>query len=251
MSEGKNGTSLSAHQRLGGVYSNERLLIALAEQIKLPFMQIARRAELGQNDGDQLQTLSDIELNADTALRLIDSYLLGVYLGQTGKAGMQLEPVSVASVLDETAHSLSKLAAQYNCQLELHLSGRYGPVMADRAALTAALASLGAVFIEAQDGAQPDAPTTLKLAAHKSKNGIVAGMFADIEGLSSDMYRRAHALYGRARQPFSIASSSTGAGVFVADSILSHMSTPLHVARHQKLNGLAVTLTLSQQLALI
>jgi len=42
------------------------------------------------------------------------------------------------------------MAKQYQCKLELHLSGRYEPVMANKAGLEAALTSLGYVFIEAQ-----------------------------------------------------------------------------------------------------
>jgi APA family basic amino acid/polyamine antiporter len=42
-----------------------------------------------------------------------------------------------------------------------------------------------------------------------------------------------------------------GAGIFVADSFLASMSAKLRVAHHQKLTGLAATLTASQQLVLV
>jgi len=231
----------------GGV--NERLLQAVAEQMKLPLLQIARRAELAHLSGDH-SLIEGIELTADSALRLLDNYLLSTKLARVD-GSLQLEPVSIAAVMNDTAHQLSRLADQYECELELHLSGRYAPVMAHRAGLEAALASLGYVFIEAQSTRPRKRRPTIKLAAHRSKNGIVAGMFADIEGLSMDMYRRGRGLYGHAKQPLTQLVSTSGAGVFVADSLLQSMATRLRLAHHQKLSGLAATFTPSNQLSLV
>lgn len=229
---------------------DEKLLQVLAEQMKLPLLQIARRAELARLNGDTETSLDTIELTADGALQLIDSYLLSLKLAQA-QASLQLEPVSISAVLNQTAHQLDKLAKQYDCELELHLAGRYEPIMAHRAGLEAALTSLGYVFIEAQSNAPHTNRPVLKLAAHRSKTGIVAGLFADLDGLSADMYRRARSLYGHARQPLNQLSSSSGAGIFVADSLLSSMSARLRIAHHQKLTGLAATFSSSNQLHLV
>ena len=219
--------------------------------MKLPLLQIARRVELARLTTAEPDNLLDsIELTADGALQLIDSYLLSTKLAKA-HASLQLEPVSVSAVLNETAHQLERLAKQNDCEVELHLAGRYEPVMAHRAGLEAALTSLGYVFIEAQSSLPHTARPVLKLAAHRSKTGIVAGMFADLEGLSADMYRRAHNLYGQARQPLTQLLASSGAGVFVADSLLSSMATRLRIAHHQKLTGLAATFTPSSQLNLM
>jgi len=128
---------------------DERLLQVLAEQMKLPLLQIARRSELARLTATPEDSLELIELTADGALQLIDSYLLGVKLAKA-QASLQLEPVSVAAVLNETAHQLERLAKQNECEIELHLAGRYEPIMAHKAGLEAALTSLGYVFIEAQ-----------------------------------------------------------------------------------------------------
>jgi phytoene/squalene synthetase len=65
------------------------------------------------------------------------------------------------------------------------------------------------------------------------------------------MYRRAHELYGHARQALPELAVSSGVGVFVADSLLNTMSAKLRVAHHQTLSGLAVTLQPSRQLSLV
>src|SRR4051812_2507072 len=126
---------------------SEQLLLGLAEQLKLPLLQIARRAELSTFGQDV--DLAAIQATADSALRLIDSYLLGVRLAETGQESLALEPVSVSSVLYDTAQQLSSVAQFYGVHLELSIGGKYGPVLAHRQGLQAALTSLGTALIEA------------------------------------------------------------------------------------------------------
>jgi len=225
--------------------ADERLLRALAEQIKLPLVQIARSAELGQAVPD-LASWGTVSLIADTALQLVDAFLLSA--GREQQA-LPLEPVSVSSVLRDVAYKLAPLARYHDCDVAVHLSGRYGPVMADRKGLETALTLLGASLIEAHT--TEDQRHELVLAAHLSPAGLVAGVFDNQSGLSVDMLRRGRALYGRAKQPLPDVTSSSGAGIFVADALLSNMAAPLHVARHHKLSGLAATLHPSRQLQLV
>ncbi len=230
--------------------TEEKLLNALAEHLKLPLLQIAQRAELSRLVQDTPAAIADIEQLAASSIKLIDNYLLSLSLARA-QDYLKLEPVSVAAVMHDAAHELSNLAKQYQCGLELHLSGRYEPVMAHRAALEAALTSLGYVFIEAQSTRPRTRQPIVKLAAHRSRSGIVAGAFADTQDLGSDMYRRARGLYGRARQPLNSLTATTGAGVFVADNLFKTMSAHLRVARHQNLTGLAATFLTSQQMVLV
>lgn len=223
-----------------------RLLRALAEQLKSPLMQIARSAELGRMVNPQ-DALPNIEYTADMALRLIDSYLLSVEL--KALPSLELEPVSVGAVLQDTIMRLQTLASHYDCNLDVRLSGKYAPVMAHRKSLEAAYMSLGYAFIEAAP--QADRHHQVIFAAHRSAQGLVVGVFGDQPNLSSDMFRRAKALYGTARQSFPALSGTNGAGVFVADALLGTMSSPLRTARHQKLNGLAATFLPSRQTQLV
>lgn len=230
---------------------HEQLLNIVAEQMRLPLLQIARTAELGLINKNLQPSLATIEIAADAALQLIDNYLLSTKLALSDESVM-LEPVSVSGVLTDAAHQLDGLARKYDCDLELHLAGRYEPIMAHRAGLEAALTSLGQVFIEAQSSlAREKHKPLVKLAAHRSRAGIVTGMFADMEGLSADMLRRARNIYGQARQPLTQLTYASGAGVFVADVLLSTMATRLRIAHHQKLSGLAATFTPSSQLELV
>jgi hypothetical protein len=225
--------------------SDERLLRALAEQLKMPLLHIARAAELSGKKPTQV--LQNISYTADMAMQLIDSYLLTTDL--QAHPSLQLEPVTVSSVLQDVAQKLVPLARQYDHDLEVSLSGKYGPVMAHRESLEAAYTMLGYAMIESQ--APSEKRQTVLLGAHRSSSGIVAGVFGKQTGITTDMFRRGRALYGRSRQPLSSMSNSAGASIFIADSLLHSMSAPLKIAHHHKMAGFAATLLPSQQLQLV
>jgi hypothetical protein len=225
------------------------LLLAVAEQLKLPLTAIARQAELGQMGGGLgAADLSMLRTNATVALALVDSYLLGLRLSHE-QGSLALEPVSLSSTLTDTAHELYTYARQYDVHLEVRLAGKYEPVMAHHGGLKAALLSLGYALIEAQ-GAQAKG-RRLILAAHRNAHGIAAGLYGEYELLSTEHWRRALNLCGQARQPFTALSAGSGAGLFVADAIFQAMASRLRVGRHHKQTGLAATLQPSQQLRFI
>lgn len=226
--------------------ADERLLRALAEQLKLPLLQIARMTEFAQANTDDI-SLADISYVADTALRLVDAFLLSS--DHQSQEVLLLEPVSIASVLNDTAHELSPLAKRNDCEIELSLHGKYGPVMASKQSLESAMMLLGYGMIESRN--KENRRHRVLLAAHKSANGLVAGVFDNQPGLSADMFRRGKALYGTARQIIPSVSGTNGASIFVADTLLKTMEAPLHVARHNNLAGLAATFHPSTQLSLV
>ena len=219
--------------------SDERLLHLLAEQLKLPLLQIALQAESAQTTP---ASTADI---ARAALRMIDGYVLAT--AADNQTSLLLEPVSISATLQDVAHQLAPYAQRYNCQLEVQVSGRYGPVMANQQGLEQALTILGQSYIEAQT----DRPARVVLATHHSAHGLVAGIFDGQAAVTSDMLRRAKALTGSARQPLTTGSAGNGAGVFVANALLQLMNAPLQISRHAKLNGLASTFIPSQQLSLV
>lgn len=227
---------------------SEQLLLGLAEQLKLPLLQIARRAELAQLD--QAVDVAAIQATADSALRLIDSYVLGVRLAQDGQQSLVLEPVSVSSVLYDTAHQLSQVARFYGVSLELSIGGKFGPVLTNKQGLQAALTSLGMALIEALP-ALDSRQLTLQLGSHRSRYGIVAGLYSDTPALTVENLRRGSDLLGRSRQPLVGTTHSSGAGIFVADAILKAMKLRLQTSRHHRLYGLGTVLQPNNQLVLV
>ncbi len=227
---------------------SQELLLGLAEQLKLPLLQIARRAELASLGQDV--DINAIQATADSALRLIDSYVLGVRLAEGGQESLALEPVSVSSVLYDTAQQLGSVAKFYGVHLELSIGGKYAPVLANRQGLQAALTSLGVALIEALP-ALNSKQLTLQLGAHRSRYGIVAGLYSDSEALTTESLRRGHELIGKSRQPLVGVSHSSGAGIFVADAILQAMDLSLKPTRHNRLYGLGAVMQSNNQLQLV
>ncbi|HET6924907.1 MAG TPA: hypothetical protein VFH39_03705 [Candidatus Saccharimonadales bacterium] len=235
--------------RTGQAALSEQLLLAVAEELKLPLLQVSRMAEYGRLE-DSTATLADIQTTADAALGLLDTYLFGARLALDGDYGLQLEPVSVSSVLYDAGQQLDRLAKLYGVELELSISGRFGTVMAHRGGLQSALTSLGYALIEALPNLQ-NGRLTLQLGAHRCRYGIVAGVYSEAEQLTTEALRAGRKLQGHSRQPLPTLTHGGGAGVFVADAILQAMDSQLTPTRHHRLYGLGTVLKPNSQLQLV
>lgn len=226
---------------------SQQLLLGVAEHLKLPLTQIARGAELGRLTGET--DLTSLQTAADGALRLIDSYILGVRLVLEADS-LPPEPVSVSAVLYDAGQQLDAMAKAYGIELELHVAGRYGPVMAHHEGLQAALVSLGMGLIEALPALEVP-QLRLRLGTHRSRYGIVAGLYADSPIISSQALKQGRALQGRVRQPLSGVTHASGASIFVADSLLRAMQLKLQTSRHGRMYGLGTLLQPNNQLQLV
>jgi len=230
-------------------YESQALLHAVTEELKLPLLHIARSSELALlTDTSIPDTLQGIQLSATTALQMLDTCLLGIQLATTQQS-LAIEPVSVPAVLYDTAHELTNLARRYNVELELQVNGGIGLVMAHPRGLQAALYSLGVTIIEAVPTDAPHRQVVLE--AHRSSEGVVAGLLSGTLSVSSGELKKACQLYGHARQPLQTLSPPGAAGIFVAHNILQSMAARLRTFRHHNRSGLAAVLPLSRQLQLI
>lgn len=226
---------------------SQELLLHVADHLKMPLQQIARKAELGQlHENIDIASIRD---TADMAIQLLDNYSLGVRMALDPHE-LDLEPVSVPSVLYDTATKLDSLAKNYGVSLELDVAGRASPVLTNRHGLQAALVSLGAALIESLPALE-SSQLKLQLATHTTRYGIVAGLYSDSEQLNSSVLAQATKLHGNSRQPFIGLSHTSGAGIFVAGSILQAMQLKLLASRHHKLYGFGTVLQPNPQMQLV
>lgn len=227
------------------------LLAAVAGQLKTPLSVIARQAELAQLAGQaSAANPAVVQAQADAALQLVDSYLLGLQLLRE-QTQLALEPVSVSSTMVDIAHALDRFARQYGVVIQLETPGHFRPIMAHAGGLRAALLSLGYGLVEAQAAQEVTRRRTLRLVTHRTPQGIVAGMYGAYDGVCADQWRAALRLCGRAAQPFTALAAGSSAGLFVADTILRFMDSRLHVGNHARQRGLAAMLSPSLQLQLV
>lgn len=223
--------------------------MSLAEQLSQTFLSIARLAEAAPFAADaQQQQWNVVRDVAESAMLLTESYALNARLVRH-LTDPQLEPVAISSLLYDAAQQLMPLAKRYGVELRLTDLPRMAPVMSDRIVLQSALVSLGQVFVAAQSENETIRP--LQLTAHRSRYGIVAGLYADESEISTEAFRRAHTLCGTAHQPFARLVSGPATGVYIADSLLHAIAAKLHVARYRHLTGLATTLPVCNQLQLV
>ncbi len=223
------------------------LLLNVAEEIKLPLLQIARAAEQAQLTGQDLN--QPIKTSSESALKLLDSYVLGLKLA-TSQQELNLETVSLSSILYDSAHELYASAKNYGVALELSLEGRHSPVQTNPEALKAAMISLGMALIEALP-AQETTQLKLVMASHPCRYGQVAGIYADREQITKEALKQGQTLKGVSAQPFVKTSHTSSAGVFIADNILKSLKLNLISSRHHKLHGLGTVLQPNKQLALV
>ena len=242
-----------ARKQSRGVTSQpDDLFINLAEQVKLPFVQISHAAELLEGVQDPAKIESSrltISVASQSALRLIDGYLLSIELQREQQ--LALEPVSISSILYDTAQALHDFARAHGCRLELDVAGKYGPVMAHKRAVGAALVSLGFSFIEAASIDENKEEPVVKLAVRRTGSNISTGVFSTNASLSNNLFKQAKSMHGKVHQPMAAFDSGNSTGIFIADALFTQLQTKMRVARMNGLQGLAATLLPSQQLNLV
>lgn len=231
--------------------SQSVLLRSVAEQLKTPLMVIARQAELQQYTQRQSTEaqIADIGAQARTALRLVDSYLLGLDM-ITQEMEVQLEPVSLSALAYDVAHELSPIARQYNADIALDVAGKYGQAMGHMAGLKAALHGIGAVMTEM--ASMEYKRHTVKLAVHKRNSGLVVGVYSDsVENMQEALLVARRARTHHMQQSVAQLTANSGAGILVADMLFTAMRASLRSGRYKKQQGLAATLLPSQQLQFV
>lgn len=220
----------------------DQLFTALAEQLKVPLLQIARLAELSQESN-----LPRITTISEHALCLVDAYVQSHAQSQTK---LLLEPLTTSAVLYDVANDLQSWAKQWDYQIEVDLRGKTVPIMAHRDSLRTMLTLLGASLIEA--GADfEDGSRQLILGTHRSARGTIVGVFSSQLELSQRALQLTRELHGRATQAVPSLGLAGGAGLAIADRLSEQMAAPLKAYRHRSLNGIGSLLLPSHQLQLL
>jgi light-regulated signal transduction histidine kinase (bacteriophytochrome) len=215
---------------------DDRLLVNIVEHLKLPLLNISLKSEIAN--------LTDIKSLADSSIRLIDGYVLGLNVDQHQ---LDLEPVSVSEVMNDAAHNLAKIAKLYDCQLNLRIEGKFVPVMSSKAEMESAFTLIGQSVIESNINKNSE----VILTAYKSGEKIIAGVFSGDLKITSESLRKAIVSAGRVRQGLPDFSHSSVAGVYAADLLFTRLTSRLQVFHHNNLSGLAGNFIPSQQLRLI
>lgn len=219
---------------------NDALLTALADHLRIPLLQIARLAEMGQP-----QTLPRISLISEQALRLVDAYVMA-----RSQTALTLEPLSAGAVMADVAHMLDTFARDANYQIIIDQSTPTGLVMAHAPTLKMMFLLLGSSIIEA--GLEREAiDRRLVLGIHRSARGVVVGAFNSSLELTQDVLHMTRQLHGRASQAAPALGAAGAAGLAIADDLSQQMFSPLKSYRHKSLTGIGSLLLPTAQLQLL
>lgn len=226
----------------------QKILRNIAEDVKLALLRITNESQLARQSLSP--NLDQIETTADGAMRLLDSYILSAQVAY-GQQELELQPTSVAAVMQDVSIYLSRMATQHGGEIIFEPKRSYGLAMADKAALQAALIGLAYSFIASLSQKSAERKSRVVFTVSKTKDNIQAGVFSSSAKISSRDLERVVSLAGSARQLMPDFSHTSSAGFLIAGNVCAAMNARLTVAKRKSMQGVIVNLLPSQQLALL
>lgn len=221
----------------------ERMVTALAEQLKTPLVQIAQLSEahtLEQSGPEMIAALSR------QALQSIDAL---VFAQQ--QVAFELEPVSIGAVLYDVAHDMSVATRGQDVHIEINQHGRDVPVMAHAAGLRTVLRMASDVLLQLQNTTETSQSRHLVLGNRRAGDKLMVGSFGANDALTPSALALSRKLYGRAAQVAPVAGLAGGASLAIADKLATQLQSALAVYRYNSVRGLGLRLVPSKQLRLV
>lgn len=221
-----------------------QLLVGLADHLKLPLLQINNLSSENSQSTESLKTINSV---SGASLKLIENYILGLRIRQR-ELEIINEPLSLSSVMYESAKLLENFAKQYHVNLDVSINPNLGPVIANKSAIEGVIVSVGEALIESVSSSNIK---NITLATHKCRYGVVAGVYANGLEVTPAMLRQGRNLVGNSRRPMPQLSHSNVSGIFIADQLLKSMNMHLLISKHKNLKGFGAIMNSSTQMQLV
>lgn len=234
-----------AGNRSTNIWSREHAdIVVLADELRLPFLQLKSLLELLNIDINYLETADTI---MSEAMQLIDDLLLSKNVA-SGQMELQLEPVGLGALTDDVASQLYDLGKIYGCEIITKITHRSSPVMAHRASIGIALKQIGDMFIRS---ARSMNLNHIEMVGHMSGGGATIGFFAEGLNVTQKSLDEARELIANARQPLHGFLRGSGIQLLVADTLLRPYAEGIFVQKLHGSRGLVTRLMPSRQLELV
>ena len=239
-----------AQRQLDGNDEHAQLFASLNDEFRHVLTVIARVSEQAADApaNTQVHQWSTIRDVANAAAQLSAAYGQ-IVRSRNRTASLDLEPITISSVFRTVYNDLAPYAQQYGVALELDMSPRLGLIMSDEHVLRQALTCIGQVLVHGQ--AESGSVTSVVLSAHRSRHGVVAGVYTADMPLTKSSLRRARHIFGKADMPLGSVVSGSATGLFLAETLLRTITARLHLGKYHSRTGLAVTLPVCQQLHIV
>lgn len=216
-------------------YDDDRLVFMLGEELKKPLTAIKAIAE--SSDSPEA-----IQLEARRALRTIDNML---YFQALNQAQLQLDQttVHVGATISDVANRLSPLSLERGCETEIMIQPGINTVYTDPLALRHGVESLWQAVLT-----MTGSPSPLTWCVYRTTKGVKIAIMNNSIDLSKVSLVKPRYMAGQSKQPFA-GISGPATDLITAQGIFSILGSPLSKVRKSGLQGLAVTLVPSRQLA--
>lgn len=220
--------------------NSEKILRALARELKDPLTIIAREAELHEIDGISKQ-VSDV-------LSLLDGYLLSAG-AEYGQLNLPLETTGIGSILYEVSQGAMETARSHGAVITTDVSAS-DAVVTNRRGLKIALSCLLHLALSSDKEEVPK--KKVQVVSYRKRSGeTVAGVLSNGFELTSNDLDRAEMLYGQAHLPFSTQLPGSGVRLAIAQQLAEALGTKVIALRRDGWRGLGLKLVKSEQLQLV
>lgn len=233
-------------QLMDQVYSfDSNLHRTVAEDLKTPLTRIMALLEYNKISG--CTNTEEIELIAESALNMVDSYALSVQLCNS-QISLLYEPVALKSVIYDCQTSLKGFAKLQGVVTNLNIQKHTGLAVANRQVVKSIISSVAYSMLTVTS-IKPK--QSLSYSLTKSRNKIDVGIFSSFNNFDSASLNKIRSNYGRVKQVIPEIVQGATAGIVIADKLCEKLNTKLSVSKYKDMSGLVFSLNASSQLSFI
>lgn len=185
-----------------------------------------------------------MELSAKHGMQLVESLAFAFHAAQDQ---LELEPVNVMNVCDDTLQAMKPLARQLSQTIDLTYTAQAPLALAHYGALKSVVANL---CDNALRHNPPESHVAMRVMM--SNRGVRITVKDEGPQLRINEYRRLQSKLGKELQPLGERGGSSGLGLYIAAQLMNAMQGALRMTRHRD-KGITFSLDLppSHQLSLI
>lgn len=219
--------------------NDSNLIFMMGEELKKPLTAIKALSESNQDGSEKA-----ISLEAQRALRTIDNIVLLQQLSSE-QISLNLMPIHIGSTLTQVSDYLQPLSLERGCETEVFIQSNISTVDVDKQVLKSGIESLWQALL-----GLTSRPSPLTWSVYRTKNGIRISVVNNSVDLSKVSFSKANNFNKYSKQPIAgVAGSATD--LLTARGLFELMGSGIRKVRKDGNSGLAVTLPVSDQLALV
>lgn len=221
-----------------------------AHELKSPLVlinglaEMLERGDFGKLNRQQQKYIGKIESASDRLLAMVENLLI-ISRSQHGRLALQLEPVSVMSVLRRVIDELQPRMAEQQIAVLWTPESRLPPVRADEG-------SLYQILFNLLDNTVKYSPpnTTVTLRFKRTPGWLIIQVRDQGFGIKPSDLNKLFERFGVVNQPISANASSSGLGLFIVKNLVQLQGGSIAVKRLKRGTSFSVSLPAVEQMGL-